>query len=99
MKWLPQTLWGVITIYIYPDNLKAKATMWLWELKDIAIIGVCLLLSIVAYTQTHSFILLVGTVVYAFLSIRFENTSILDFIKYAAAFLITRQQYYEWRAS
>lgn len=21
-------------MYIYPDNLKAKATMWLWELKD-----------------------------------------------------------------
>ena len=85
------------TIYIYPDNLKAKATMWLWELKDIAIIGVCLLLSIVAVTQTHSFIPLVGTVVFAFLSIRFDNTSILDFIRYAAAFLILRQQTFEWR--
>ena len=27
-------------MYIYPDNLKAKATMWLWSLKDLAIVGI-----------------------------------------------------------
>lgn len=27
-------------MYIYPDNLKSKAVLWLWELRDIAIIGV-----------------------------------------------------------
>lgn len=27
-------------MYIYPDNLSAKATLWLWELRDIGIIGV-----------------------------------------------------------
>ena len=27
-------------MYIYPENLKAKAMLWLWELRDIAIIGV-----------------------------------------------------------
>ena len=40
---------------------------------------------------------LVLTAVYAFLSIRFDGTSILDFIRYAVAFLITKQQFYEWR--
>ena len=40
---------------------------------------------------------LVLTAVFAFLTIRHEGTSILDFIRYAAAFLITKQQYYEWR--
>ena len=40
---------------------------------------------------------LVLTAVFAFLTIRHEDTSILDFIRYAAAFLITKQQYYEWR--
>jgi hypothetical protein len=37
------------------------------------------------------------TAVYAFLSIRFDGTSILDFLKYAAAFLISKQQFYDWR--
>ena len=40
---------------------------------------------------------LVLTAVFAFLTIRHEGTSILDFIRYAAAFLLTKQQYYEWR--
>ena len=26
-------------MYIYPDNLKSKASMWLWELKDLAVTG------------------------------------------------------------
>ena len=36
-------------MYIYPDNLKAKATMWLWKLKDLAIIGIIVLLSTTIY--------------------------------------------------
>lgn len=84
-------------MYIYPDNLTSKATLWLWELRDIAVIGIGLLVSILAITQTHIFIPLVLTVAYAFLSIRFDDTSILDFIRYAGAFLLTKQQFYEWR--
>ena len=86
-------------MYIYPDNLSAKATLWLWELRDIGIIGVGLLLSGMAdkrYTCCDA-LPLVLTAVFAFLTIRHEGTSILDFIRYAAAFLITKQQYYEWR--
>ena len=84
-------------MYIYPDNLSAKATLWLWELRDIGIIGVGLLLSVLALTQTGIALPLVLTAVFAFLTIRHEGTSILDFIRYAAAFLLTKQQYYEWR--
>ena len=74
-------------MYIYPDNLSAKATLWLWELRDIGIIGVGLLLSVLALTQTGIALPLVLTAVFAFLTIRHEGTSILDFIRYAAAFL------------
>ena len=30
-------------MYIYPDNLRAKPTLWLWELRDLGVIGVGLL--------------------------------------------------------
>ena len=92
-----QYSWEMKTIYIYPDNLSAKATLWLWELRDIGIIGVGLLLSVLVLTQTGIALPLVLTAVFAFLTIRHEGTSILDFIRYAAAFLLTKQQYYEWR--
>lgn len=84
-------------MYIYPDHLKAKATLWLWQLRDIGIIGVGALLSILSLTQIGFIPPIVITAVYAFLTIRFEDTSILDFLRYACAFFIGRQQTYEWR--
>jgi len=56
-----------------------------------------LLLSVLALTQAGIALPLVLTALFAFLTIRHEGTSILDFIRYAASFLLTRQQYYEWR--
>ena len=73
-------------MFIYPENLKAKPMLWLWLLRDIAVIGIGALLS-----------LLVVTVLYAFLTIQVDGSSILDFLRRAACFLFLRQQYYEWR--
>ena len=87
----------VENIFIYPDNLKAKATLWLWELKDIAVIGIGALVSIFAATQWGTMMPLIFTFLYGFLSIRMEEVSILDYLRYAACFLILKQQYYEWR--
>ena len=84
-------------MYIYPDNLKATATLWLWELRDIAVLGVGGLLSILALTQWGTMLPLVLTFLYGFLTIRVEDASILDFLRYAACFLFLKQQYYEWR--
>ena len=84
-------------MYIYPDNLKAKAKLWLWELKDVAVIGIGLLLSVLALTQGAGMFLLVVTVMYAFLSIRTDGASILDYLKCAVCFLFLHQQYFEWR--
>ena len=84
-------------MYIYPDHLKAKATMWLWQLRDLTIVGVGVLLSVLAITQTGIVIPAILTAVYGFLTIRFEDTSIMDFIRYACGFFFTRQQLFEWR--
>lgn len=85
--------------YLYPDNLRAKATLWLWELRDIGIIAIGLLISVFALAQTGLLLPVVITAVYAFLSIRFEDVSILDFVKYAVAFFFLKQQEYEWRSA
>ena len=36
-----------MTQYLYPQNLKATANLWLWGLRDFCILGVAALLSIV----------------------------------------------------
>lgn len=84
-------------IYIYPDNLRAKAKLWLWELRDVAVIGIGGLLSVLALAQGFGVLLLILTVLYAFLSIRMEGASILDFLRCAVCFLFLHQQYYEWK--
>ena len=84
-------------MFIYPDNLKAKPMLWLWVLRDIAVIGVAALLSVLALSQGLGMGLLVVTVLYAFLTIQVEGSSSLDFLRRAANFLFLSQQYYEWR--
>ncbi len=39
-----------MTQYIYPQNLKATANLWLWSLRDFATACVGLLLSVLALT-------------------------------------------------
>ena len=36
-----------MTQYLYPQNLRAVANLWLWSLKDFAILGIAALLSVV----------------------------------------------------
>lgn len=83
-------------MYIYPDNLKAAPTLFLWRLKDLAMIGVGALISIFAMVQMGFSVPLAVTLAYAFLAIRFDDTSILDFIKYAARYFFVEQQEFRW---
>lgn len=84
-------------MYIYPDNLKAAPTLFLWRLKDLAVIGIGALISIFAMAQMGFSIPLAVTLAYAFLAIRFDDTSILDFIKYTARYFFVEQQEFRWR--
>lgn len=83
-------------MYIYPENLKAKPVLWLWQLRDISIVGIGCLVSVFMLSQLGLVLPSAVTALYGFLSIRFEDTSILDFIKHACAFFLTKQQFYEW---
>lgn len=83
--------------YIYPQNLKAQAKLWLWKLRDIAILGIALLISIFAVATVKLFLPLALTLVYAFLTIQLDDVSIMDFIKRAVKFFISTQQNYVWK--
>ena len=86
-------------MYIYPNDLKAKPTLWLWTLRDLAVTGAALILSALALARLGAVSPLIATALFAFLSIRVEDASILDFLRYAMCFLFLKQQYFEWRES
>lgn len=84
-------------MFMYPDNLKGKPTLWLWYLRDIGIIGIGAIFSEIAISQFNFYLPVAVVGAYAFLTIRFQDTSIFDFIKYACAFFIYKQQIYYWK--
>ena len=86
-----------MTQYLYPQNLKATANLWLWGLRDFCILGIAALLSVVIMVYLGIFIPAAITLVYGFLTIRMDDTTVMDYIKYAVKYFITTQQYYEWR--
>lgn len=75
-------------MYIYPDNLKGKSTMFLWTLRDMLIVIIGAVLS-AACTAVFDFIIpCVAVGVYAFLTIRIDNElNISDYIRFAFRFL------------
>ena len=86
-----------MTTYLYPQNLKATANLWLWSLKDFAIMCIALLMSVLIFANSQIFIPIVATLCYGFLTIKLDETTVLDFIKYAVRYFISTEQYFEWR--
>jgi hypothetical protein len=83
--------------YLYPQNLKATANLWLWSLRDFAILCVALLVSIFIYAQTRFILPVAITLAFGFLSIRLSDTTVLDYIRYAAKYFILTQQKFLWK--
>ena len=86
-----------MTTYLYPQNLKAAANLWLWSLKDFVVLAVAALFSARVLVQLRIYLPAAVTLCYGFLTIRMDDTTVLDFIKYAVRYFISTQQYYEWQ--
>lgn len=84
-------------IYIYPQNLKSGAKLWLWSIRDFIIICLGLILSVVIFTQLWTFLPFAITAAYAFLTIRKEDITVMDYLFCAVKFFVTAQQLYVWR--
>ena len=83
--------------YIYPQNLKARSQLWLWSIRDFLIICFMLILSVVILTQIWSFLPFAVTAMFAFLSIRFDDTTIIDYIVCAFRYFVSAQQIFYWK--
>lgn len=83
--------------YIYPQNLKSGAKLWLWSIRDFIIICLGLILSVVILTQLWTFLPFAITAAYAFLTIRKEDITVMDYLFCAMKFFVTAQQLYVWR--
>ena len=85
--------------YIYPENLRASVKLWFWSVRDFIIICTGLILSVVVLVNLWNVLPIAATASYAFLSLRADETSIIDYIFNAVKFFVTSQQLYFWRKS
>lgn len=83
--------------YLYPKNLKSKANLWLWGMRDFILLCVSALLSIFALVELGWLIPAALTLCFAFLTVRKDDMTVLEYLKYAIRYFLTDQQYYEWR--
>lgn len=83
--------------YLYPKNLKAKANLWLWGMKDFIILAVIALVAIVLFVVTGWIAPVAIALCFAVLTIRKDDMTVLDYLKYAMRYFVTDQQYYKWR--
>ena len=83
--------------YLYPKNLKAKANLWLWGMKDFIILAVIALVAIVLFVVTGWIAPIAMALCFAVLTIRKDDMTVLDYLKYATRYFILDQQYYKWR--
>jgi len=79
--------------------MRTQTKLWLWSLKDIIILGIALTISVVSWAKLGFIIPAALTAVYAILTMRMDENSILDYIKCAWRYFISTQQYFEWRES
>lgn len=83
--------------YIYPQNMRTQAKLWFWNLKAVIILAIALTISVVSWAKLGFILPAALTLGYAFLSIRMDEYSVLDFIRRAWRYFVSTQQYFEWK--
>ncbi len=82
--------------YIYPQNMRTQAKLWFWNLKDVIILAIALTISVVSWAKLGFILPAALTLGYAFLSIRMDEYSVLDFIRRAWRYFVSTQQHFNW---
>ena len=83
--------------YIYPQNMRTQAKLWFWNLKDVIILAIALTISVVSWAKLGFILPAALTLGDAFISIRMDEYSVLDFIRRAWRYFVSTQQYFEWK--
>ena len=82
--------------YIYPENLRATVKLWFWNVRDFIIICAGIIVSIMIFAKLWTPVPMAITACYAFLTLRAEDTAILDYMINAVKFFVTSQQLFLW---
>ncbi len=83
--------------FLYPSNMEAPPIFLLWAGRDALITFLSVPVSLVSAFWLHFSALLVVTVVYGFMTIRFGDITIFSYITKLMRYFISQQQIFLWR--
>jgi len=86
-----------VKTYIYPENLRATVKLWFWNVRDFLIICAGIILSVALFAKFWTVIPLAVTACYAFLTLRADNSAIIDYMINAVKYFCLTQQEYRWK--
>ena len=75
--------------YIYPENLRANVKLWFWNVRDFIIISGGIIVSVMVFANFWNILPAAATLCYAFLSLRADEASVMDYIMNAFRFCDT----------
>lgn len=83
--------------YIYPENLRATVKLWFWNARDFLIICVGIILSAMLLAKLWTVVPFAVTACFAFLTLRADDASILDYMLHAVKYFCFTQQRFNWQ--
>lgn len=83
--------------YIYPENLRATVKLWFWNVRDFLIICAGIILSVVLFAKLWTVVPLAVTACYAFITLRADDSAIVDYMINAVKYFCLTQQEYHWK--
>ena len=86
-----------IKTYIYPENLRASVKLWFWSVRDFIILCVGIVVSVAVIAELWNIIPAAVTLCYAFLSLRADESSVMDYMINAVKYFLLTQQEFRWQ--
>lgn len=80
-------------VYRYPSHLKSRPKLWMWSLRDLAILGCMLPVSILLAVWGKVLFPLGVTIGFAALSVRMEEEAVSDYIRRIVRYLVKPKRY------
>ncbi|MBP7187235.1 MAG: hypothetical protein KBA55_10820 [Ruminococcus sp.] len=83
--------------YIYPENLRATVKLWFWNVRDFIIICTGVVISVMIFAKLWTPVPMAFTICYAFITLRAEDTAIMDYMTSAFRYFCITQREYRWK--
>ncbi len=81
--------------FYYPNSFKKKPMLGVWKIKDCMIWSIGIIIGLLIFTQTRGYLLVIP-IIYAILTVQFDEITIKDYLEYLIRFFIIDQQIYCW---